>query len=97
MAVVVASGCPAIPGGMCAHDCRRGGAVIEYLPLGSASPDANDADVGDLLVDEVGDADRRRQLIIEQLDARHDLAARPRRSVRHQANSSSVRRRDPPA
>jgi len=50
---------------------------------GSTPPDANDAGVGNLLVDEVGNADARRELILEQLHARHDLAARPRRSVRH--------------
>ncbi len=71
-----------------------------YPPLGSAPPDRNDADVGNLLVDEVGDADPRRQLILEQLDARHDLAPRPRRSVRHPGEqfvgkSGAIRGREP--
>jgi hypothetical protein len=83
-----------------AHDRRRDGAFVGYPLLGSAPPDTNDADIGDLLVDEVGDADPRRQLILEQLDARHDLAGRPGRSVRHPGEqffgeSGAILRREP--
>jgi len=49
----------------------------------SAPPDTDDADVRNLLIDEIGDTDTRWQLILEQLDAGDDLATRPRRSVGH--------------
>lgn len=61
----------------------RDGAVVGHPPLGSTPPDTNDADVGNLLVDEIGATDARRELILEQLHAPYDPAARPGRSVRH--------------
>ena len=76
-----------------AVDQRSGTARRESTP-----PDTNDTDVGNLLVDEVGDADPRWELILIQLHARHDLAARPRRSVHHPGEQFvGDGTRDPPA
>ena len=49
----------------------------------SAPSDADDSDVGNLLVDEVGDSDPRWELILVQLHASHDLPSRARRSTRN--------------
>jgi hypothetical protein len=56
----------------------------EYpLTRRSASPNADNADIGNPLVDEVGATDPRWQLILEQLDTGDDLASRPRRPCRY--------------
>jgi hypothetical protein len=49
---------------------------------GSAPPDTDDADVGNLLVDEVGHADPLWEAILIQLHASDDLASRLGRTVR---------------
>lgn len=70
-----------------------------YPPPGSAPPNTDDADVGNMLVDEVRDADPRWQLILEQLDAGDDRAPRPRWSVWHPCeqflgDGRAIRRRE---
>ncbi len=68
-------------------------------PPGSAPPNTDDADVGNLLVDEVGHAEPRWQLVLEQLDAGDERAPRPRWAVRHPGeqflgDGRAIRRRE---